>query len=62
VNRLSQGITLVTSIFACAYFAMRLLGQGAAAVPLLGFFFGAMALGGTVCLWQAQRSRLAASP
>ena len=60
MERVSQGIPIVTSSFVCVFFVTRLVGQGTALIPLLGLFFGALSLGATAALWLARRQRKAA--
>jgi hypothetical protein len=57
MERVSQGISLVTSSFVCLFFATRLVGQGVSIIPLVGLFFGALGLGATGALWLARRQR-----
>ena len=60
MGRVNQGITVVTSTFVCLYLGTRMVEQGAAVIPLIGFFFGALGLGATGALWLARRDQRAA--
>ncbi len=56
MQKTMNAITFVVGLVITAYFAQRLVGQGATLLPIAGFFFGAMALGGTISVWQLRRS------
>ncbi len=48
MERLRLGLTIVPSLFVLVFSGNRMLAQGAAVLPLLGFFFAALARGGTL--------------
>jgi hypothetical protein len=61
MERLGLGLTIVSSVIVLVVFGNRMLAQGAAAIPLIGFFFAAMALGGTLAnVLRRRQSRTAA--
>lgn len=55
MTRMSQIITFAVSIFVCITLGGRLLENRGALVPLIGFFFGALALGMTLSAWLMRR-------
>jgi len=55
MTRMSQTITFIVSLFVCIALGGRLLDRGAGLAPLLGLFFGALALGMTLTLYVMQR-------
>jgi len=57
MTRMSQTITFVVSLFACITLGGRLLDRGAGLAPVLGLFFGALALGMTLMLYVRGRGR-----
>ena len=61
MERLRLGLTIVPSIFVLVFFGSRMVAQGAAVIPLLGFFFAAMALGGTLAEVLLRRQSRAAT-
>ncbi|MEO7104030.1 MAG: hypothetical protein ABI119_11875 [Gemmatimonadaceae bacterium] len=47
----------LVGILGCVYFGSHMLAQGARMWPLTGFFFGSMALGAAIGVWQVRRAR-----
>ncbi|MEP6991425.1 MAG: hypothetical protein ABJA80_10890 [bacterium] len=45
MERLRLGLSIEVSVIVLVFFGNRMLAQGAAVIPLLGFFFAALALG-----------------
>ena len=55
MTRMSQTITFVVSLFVCISLGGRLLDRGAGLAPLVGLFFGAVALGMTLSSYLMRR-------
>ncbi|MEO6865184.1 MAG: hypothetical protein ABI229_07015 [Gemmatimonadaceae bacterium] len=51
----------VIGVLGCVYYGRHVLAHGAQMWPLTGFFFGGLALGAAIGVWQAHGARQVSS-